>query len=73
MIAQTHHEPTRRELLAPMTDRLVRVQAAADSVRSLANMDSTSNALIADALHALEHDLQLAAHEASHAAERIKC
>jgi hypothetical protein len=71
MTAETYHHPTRRELLAPMADRLVRVQAAADSVRSLADMRSTSNELLADALHALEHDLLLAARDAGNAAGGI--
>jgi hypothetical protein len=71
MTAETYHHPTRQELLAPMIGRLVRVQAAADTVRSLADMRSTSNDLLADALHALEHDLQLAAREAGNAADRV--
>lgn len=71
MITDTYHDPTRRELLAPMGDRLVRVQAAADTVRSLADMRSTSDVLLADALHALERDLLLAAREAGSAAARI--
>lgn len=71
MTTETYHDPTRRELLAPMGDRLVRVQAAADTVRSLADMRSTSNELLADALQALEHDLLLAAREVGMAADRI--
>ena len=72
MTTETHHPPTRREILAPVTDRLARVQAAADSARSLADMRSTSDELIADALHALERDLVLAAREVGNAAQRIE-
>ena len=58
-------------LLSSAADRLVRVQAAADTVRSLADMRSTSNELLTDALHALEHDLLLAARGARSAADSI--
>ena len=67
--------PTRRgssrEALSELFDRLSRVQAAAGSLRSEADMHSTAPALLADTLRGLEHDLRLAAKEARSVAERM--
>ncbi len=71
MTSPTRHDPSTREILAELFSRLARVQAAAGSLRSLTDMHSTAPAMLADALHGLEHDLLLAAGEADSAAARM--
>ena len=64
--------PSRREILDDLFDRLKRVGAAGGTVRSLADGQDATAATLCDALHALERDLMLAAHQAQLARLQIK-
>jgi hypothetical protein len=71
MTSATHHHPSRRDMLSDLTTRLMRVQAAGNTVASLTSVPGTSSAMLVDALQSLEHDLLLATREAGAARERI--
>jgi hypothetical protein len=71
MTIETYHHPSSREILCELFDRLARVQAAAGSLHSLADMHDTGPTALAEALQSLEQDLLIAAREANGAAARI--
>ena len=64
MTTASYHQPSRREILSEMFDRLARVQAASGTVRALVRAQDSSSTALCDALQALERDLTLAAHQA---------
>jgi hypothetical protein len=68
----THHQPTNREILAELLDRIERVDAAAETVKSMSENHGASATMLTDGLHALEHHLALAVREAAQARERIR-
>ena len=68
----TYHHPTSREILAELLSRIERVDAAAETLKSLTTTHGTSAVMLTDALHALERHLTLAVHEAEQARERIR-
>jgi hypothetical protein len=72
MSPATEHPPTTREIVADLLGRLERIDAAAETLKSLTTSRSTSPVMLTDALQALERHLTLAIHEAEHARERIR-
>ena len=71
MTPVTYHHPSRREILTALLNRLSRVEAAGGTLKSLADMNHTDSATLADALESLQRDLLLAAREAEAARARI--
>jgi hypothetical protein len=71
MTTAAYHHPSRREILSELEDRLKRVDAAGQTVASLAGASGTPSTMLGDAIASLERDLTLALREAEAARERI--
>jgi hypothetical protein len=67
----TYHQPTSREIVAELLARVERIDAAAETLKSLTVTRSASPAMLTDALRAIERHLALAVHDAERARERI--
>jgi hypothetical protein len=67
----TYHHPSSREIVSDLFSRIKRVDAAGDTVAALAEAHGTPEAILAEALQSLEHDLLLALRASEIARERI--
>ena len=67
----TYHHPSSREIVSELFTRLKRVEAAGNTVAALAEAHGTPEAMLTDALQALEHDLLLTLRASESARERI--
>ena len=72
MPRMTYHRPTGRELVAELLGRIERVDATAETLKSLTTSSDASPVMLTDALRALERHLAAAIHEAEQAREHIR-